>query len=111
MSSTWSKTSLALALLVGILSLDCHSVGNLTRSNMTKFERELAANRRAWERSKASIRRRYPGLFVGLAWGDVVASGKTYEAVEVEVYRRAPGASHFAICRAESEPIWGIVRR
>ena len=53
----------------------------------TKYEVELAQNKRAFDEQRSRIRQIYAGQFVGFAFGRVIAAGGIRDAADVDAVR------------------------
>ena len=66
-------------------------------------EDSVATERRAFERQRAQLMRRYPGQFVALSGGRVVDHDKEDETLAARMFRKL-GDAPFYIARLEDNP-------
>jgi hypothetical protein len=75
-------------------------------SNPGEFERQLEINRRYYEAHRTEIQTTYFGQFVALAFGRIVATGPTNQAVISAVRKLQPQPLHIEVFPAEAEPLF-----
>ena len=73
------------------------------------FEREEALNRAAWEGMREQLRQDYPGHFVGIACGRLIAASTDYEEVRAAIEHLQPVPEYVLIHPVEQEPIYEVV--
>ena len=79
------------------------SVKTVLRTLPQPVEDSLATERRAFERQRAQLMRRYPGQFVALSGGRVVDHDKEDETLAARMFRKL-GDAPFYIARLEDNP-------
>ena len=71
-------------------------------------DENLAAERRAFERQRRTLMRRYAGQYVALSAGRVVAHDKDDETLAARMFRKF-GHAPFYIVRLEEKPtVWEV---
>jgi len=73
------------------------------------FEREEARNRSAWEALRDQLRREYPGHWVGIACGRLIAASTNYDEVWAALTQLQPPPEYFLLHPVEEEPIYDVV--
>jgi hypothetical protein len=68
------------------------------------YEREMAANRSAYENLRERIRRDYAGRYVALADAKIVAEATSYDAAVAAVQRLNPVPECYLVFPADEEP-------
>jgi hypothetical protein len=71
-------------------------------------EESLAAERRAFERQRAQLMRRYPGEYVALSGGRVVDHDKQDEALAARMFRKFGNAAFYIGCLEQSPTVYEI---
>src|SRR5437868_6753051 len=72
----------------------------------TKFEEEMAVNRKAYELLKEQIRRDYGKQFVALAFGRIVAVAPTFDEASAQVFKLRPQPEHFILFKGDTKPMF-----
>jgi len=72
----------------------------------TKFDRELALNRHAYEQLRDQIRRDYDHQYVALAFGKIIGSAASFGEASAIVSRLDPRPEHFVVLEADQEPLF-----
>lgn len=76
--------------------------------DQTAFEQALALNRQCYETLREQIRRDYPGKYIGIAEGRLIAVAPTFDEVAAAIEQLNPSPECFLIFAAEEEPIFEI---
>ena len=74
--------------------------------NETKFDEELALNRRAYEKLRDQIRHDYDHQYVALAFGRIVGSAPTFDEASALIENLDPKPQHFLVFQADDEPMF-----
>ena len=72
------------------------------------FEQALALNRQAYEKLREQIRRDYPGKYIGIAEGRLIAAAPSYNEVRAAIAQLEPTPECYLIFEAEEEPLFEI---
>lgn len=72
------------------------------------FERALALNRQDYEKLREEIRRDYPGKYIGIAEGRLIAAANSYNEVQAAIEQLRPTPECYVIFEAAKEPLFEI---
>jgi hypothetical protein len=72
------------------------------------FEQARALNRQAYEKLREQIRRDYPGKYIGIAEGRLIAAESTYEEVKSAIELLQPVPEYYLIFEAEEGPLFEV---
>ena len=78
-------------------------------SDLNEFDRQLESNRLYFETHREEIQAKYVGKFVALAFGKIVAEGKSSQAVMDQIGKLRPRPLHVEVFPAEAEPLFDIL--
>ena len=71
-------------------------------------EESLAAERRAFERQRAQLMRRYPGEYVALSGERVVDHDKQDEALAARMFKKFGNAAFYIGCLEQSPTVYEV---
>lgn len=77
--------------------------------NPTDFENEIAMNRIAYEAMRERIRREFPGQYVVLARGQLVAVTTSYDEAIASIQSLCPVPECYFVFPTDEEPIFDVV--
>jgi len=75
-------------------------------TELKEFDQELEVNRFFFETHREEIQAQYVGKFVALAFGRIVAEGKSSKPVMDQIEKLRPRPLHVEVFPAEAEPLF-----
>jgi hypothetical protein len=77
--------------------------------DIATFTKESAANRQAYQRLRARIRRDHAGQYVALAHGKLIGAAPTFDGAKALIGSLKPVPAYYLVFPADSEPDFDLV--